>query len=134
MRKIIRMLVTAGALCLPGAVNADGLTFRLGIGGAGTFLDFELGSTRRARGHEPRRVWVPGHYEERVRCVEIPGRWREEWVPAQVRVVHIGRHARTEIVRPGHMRRVWEPPRTVCESERVWVPGYWRLEHGGHRR
>ncbi|HAK96829.1 MAG TPA: hypothetical protein DCM87_18020 [Planctomycetes bacterium] len=134
MRKIMRMLVTAGALCLPGLGNADDLTFRIGFGRAGTFLDFGFGSSRHVRGHEPRRVWVPGHYEERVRYVEIPGQWREEWIPAQVRTVHVGRHVRTEIVRPGRMCRVWEPPRTVRETYRVWVPGCWCIEHGGPRR
>ncbi len=128
MRKIMRMLVTAGALCLPGLGNADDLTFRIGFGGSGAFLDFGFGSSRHVRVHEPRRVWIPGHYEERTRYVEIPGRWRDEWVPAEARSIRIGRHLRTEIVRPGHMRRMWEPPRMVRETYRVWVPGCWRYE------
>ncbi len=139
MRTTMLTLVTLGAVLMPATGRADDFTFRIGFGGPRGYIDFELGRERRmhapppprcepVRRHEPVRVWVPGHYEERTTYVEIPGRWHEEWVPEEVRTVRIGHLMYREVVRPGHMRRVWEPARMVPQTCRVWVPGCWRYE------
>ena len=72
-------------------------------------------------------VWIPGHEEHVARQVWVPGRTRQEWVPAQIetRFDWCGRPF-TVCVRPGHWRTVCEPGRYETRYETIWVPGHWQ--------
>lgn len=141
-KNMLLLMGLAGALFLPQALRADGLRISFGWTGKRSFLGLTIGSrhTHRPRGHvrvcsheRPRcipqrrpRVWVPGHYETRVTYVTIEGYWTERWVPATVRHVHRRGRICIEVVTPGHMEKVWVPPRRVPKETRVYIPGHYR--------
>jgi hypothetical protein len=76
------------------------------------------------RHHHHRCHYIPGHYETRTVAFEVPGYWRDEYVPAAFREFR-GRHGLIHrvLVRPATATRVWVPGHTEYRTERFWVPG-----------
>ncbi len=79
---------------------------------------------------QPRRHWVPGHYEWVDRRIWIPGRtervwmqpvyeWRYDWCGNQYQVM----------VRAGYWRDVCHPGHYEWRKERVYRPGYWTTDY-----
>ncbi|MEN8148756.1 MAG: hypothetical protein ABFS86_02965 [Planctomycetota bacterium] len=81
---------------------------------------------RRPVVRRPALRWVPGHFEERVRRVWIPGYYRTERVPARyaVRTGLLGIRYRILIERE-RTRKVWVEGHVRMKREDVWVPGHW---------
>lgn len=76
---------------------------------------------------EPRRSWVPGHYETRCESVWVAGCSRQVWVAPEYewRVDACGRPYRV-CVRAGAWRTVTDPGHYESRDVQVWVPGGWR--------
>ena len=130
MRKQLILGVLACVVLFPGVSRAGGFRFSIGWEDRHGSVHFgiETGIGRRIRHLPvPRRVWVPGHYVERIEYVRVPGRWERKWVPPVVRTVFVFGCWETVIVQEGYWTRVWIPPRTVPHTVRVWVPGRWVL-------
>ena len=70
--------------------------------------------------YPPEQVWVPGHYEPRLRRQWVPGHWEIE---------RFGRHDRGEGYDDDdyryETRRVWIPGRYRDIEVDVWIPGHW---------
>ena len=66
------------------------------------------------------QVWVPGHYESRIRRQWIPGHWEIE---------RYGRHPDEDDYDDDDYRyeshRVWIPGHYRDVEVRVWIPGHW---------
>ena len=77
----------------------------------------------RGRPCHPGCRWVPGHYEWRERRIWVPGRWREECIPAvyEVRIIR-GRRVRI-LVENERCERYYEAAHYEMIQEQVWVPG-----------
>ena len=138
MRPALARWLPAFALLLvapltPALAQRDGPDLRLGYGDGRIEVRIGLG---RAPRYEPRRTWVPGHYEVRCERVWVPGCTRQEWVPARYewRIDTCGRRFQV-LVEPGHWITVTDPGRYEAREVRVWVPGYWATDScGGERR
>lgn len=141
MYRMATLIVLGFALGAPRTAPAGELGFSLnffgrrsGIGlhvsGSHGGIGLHVGGGRLCRPQPPpRRVWVPGRYEERVMYVHVEGGWRRQWVPASTETVCRRGRGVTRIVMPGHWITVWEPPRRVPTTTRVWVEGYWQVVH-----
>jgi hypothetical protein len=121
------ILGLAAALTLgaaPAAAHADGFRFEFGVFGPAPGPVEVRGPHH---GHPRHAVrYVPGHYETRTVAVQVPGFWREDWVPAVYREYHTRKgHLRRVVIRPATIVRVWVPARTEYRTESVWVPGYY---------
>lgn len=82
---------------------------------------------RRRSDCEPRRVWVPGHYEVRCERVWVPGACERVWVPPVYQWRHdsCGR-AYQVLVCDGYWKTVEHPGRWENREVKVWVEGCWR--------
>ena len=96
------------------------------LGSDGFGLHVSHGRIRRGPS-AAQRIYVPGHHEDVVREVWVPGQTKRVWVPPEYQVVHDSCGRRREIlVRPGYWREHCEPGHFETRSERVWVPGHWK--------
>lgn len=69
-------------------------------------------------------VRTAGHYEMREVEVVVPGSYSQVWVEPVYRIErdHCGREIRV-MVKCGYYRKVWCPPTTRIECQKVWVAG-----------
>lgn len=76
---------------------------------------------------EPRRCYVPAHYETVAEQVWVEGASREVWVPPvyQSCTDPCGNTTRM-LVRAGYWQTVQNPGHYETRYVRVWVPGYYR--------
>lgn len=116
----------------PALAQRDLADLRAGYGGARIELRIGRGHAPRI---EPRRTWIPGHYEMRCERVWVPGCTRQEWVPARYewRLDNCGRRFQV-LIAPGHWITVTDPGRYETREARVWVPGYWATDYCGADR
>ena len=124
--------VLAALLCayLPMSAHAQGPSFNLTeatrYGSIEMTLGMPLGRPNYMR-CEPRRVWVPGHFESRWKDVWIAGATHDVWVPAQYewRWASFARPYRV-CIRAGYWRAVTDPGHYESRNVQVWIPGAWR--------
>jgi hypothetical protein len=112
---------------LPSALaQKERAELRVDLGGGR--IELHVGRGRAPR-LEPRRTWIPGHYEVRHERVWVPGCTRQEWVPARYewRLDSCGRRFQI-LIAPGHWITVTDPGRYELREARVWVPGYWATD------
>lgn len=65
------------------------------------------------------QVWVPGHYESRIRSQWVPGHWEIERFDRDHRGRDHDEDYRYET------RRVWIPGHYTDVEVTVWIPGHW---------
>ena len=77
----------------------------------------------------PRRVWVPGHFQEVERKVWVEGVERRVWVEPvyATRYDDCGRPV-SVLVRQGFWDTVCDPGHFETRVVRVWVDGFWKTE------
>jgi hypothetical protein len=120
-------LVLLATLATGGAARAQGL--QISFGEHGGHRAFGVGLWLPAPRPEPRRVWVPGHYETAEQRVWVAGGERREWIPPryETRYDECGRPY-SVLVRQG----AWKVERANGHFEvrpvTVWVEGYWRTD------
>lgn len=132
-RRLLAVAAIAMAIAA-GAPNAEAQSVGIGFKKHGKHgsIGIVIGSpVRHAPYCPPAPLWIPGHYQNVERRVFVPGRTRQEFVPA----VYEDRYYRDYcgnlrlqrvLVTPACWRTVEDPGTWQCVTERVWVEGAWR--------
>jgi len=124
--KIFLPLVLAAALA-PSARAGTDFELRFGKNTKGGSFAIALSNRApRERHSEPRRSWVPGHFETRDERVWVDGAEQQVWVAPVYdwRYDHCGRPYRVQL-EVGHWTCVRSPGHFECRKVQVWVGGCW---------
>ena len=124
--KIFLPLVLAAALA-PNAKAGTDFELRFGKNTShGSFTIALSNGNSGARDCEPRRTWVPGHFETRDEKVWVDGREQQVWVAPVYdwRYDQCGRPYRVQL-EVGHWTCVRSAGHFECRKVQVWVAGGW---------
>ncbi len=126
--KILLPLVLAAALAPTARAGSD-IELRFGKRTShGSFSIALFGGNHRERDRdcEPRRNWVPAHFETREERVWVEGTERQVWIAPVYdwRYDHCGRPYRVQL-EVGHWTCVRSPGHFECRKVQVWVGGCW---------
>ena len=123
LTKILSLLPLLAVLFVASAPADAQSTFGIGFSKFGRHSGVSLGFSTVI---QPRRCWVPGHYETRCTEVFVPGCIRQVWVePVYDTCVDPCGNGTRVLIRAGYFRTIQEPGRYETRYVQVWVPGYY---------
>jgi hypothetical protein len=126
-KNLVLPLLLAAALAPSARASSEiEIAFGKRTGHGGIFINLSSGHGRYERDCEPRRTWVPAHFETREEQVWVDGCERQVWAAPVYdwRYDNCGRPYRVQL-EVGHWKTVCTPGHFECRKAQVWVCGRW---------